>query len=66
MEKKLLGKMLLEDNAITQKELEEALEIQKKDGNPLGVILVKLGFLDEEILLEYLKRQGTIVKIKDR
>ena len=62
--RKLLGEMLVEDNVITQEQLEEALTIQRKDGNLIGVILVKLGYLDEDTLVEYLKNQGTIVKIK--
>ncbi|MDY6969195.1 MAG: hypothetical protein SVR08_11170 [Spirochaetota bacterium] len=64
--KKLLGEMLIEDNIITREQLQEALNLQKSEDNLLGVILVKLGFLDDEILLEYLRMQGTKIKIKER
>lgn len=64
--KKLIGEILIEDNVITEEQLNEALEIQKNEKNLLGVILVRLGYLDDDTLLEYLKMQGTRVKIKQR
>ena len=60
--RKLLGEMLMEDGIITEKSLNEVLEIQKKDGVMLGALLVKLGYIDDEILLEYLRMQGTRIK----
>ena len=66
MEKKRIGEMLIGDNVITEDQLEEALEIQKKKWDYLGCILVDLGYLETDILLDYLKQQGTIVKIKKR
>ena len=64
--KRLLGEMLIEDNVITKDHLDEALKIQKRDGGLIGVILVKRGFIDDDTLLEYLKAQGTRVKVKKR
>jgi len=61
--KKLLGELLVEGGDITIEQLDEALHIQKKDGDLLGAILVKLGYLDDTTLLEYLKMQGTKVKM---
>ena len=61
--KKLLGELLVEGGDITIEQLDEALHIQKKDGDLLGAILVKLGYLDDTTLLEYLKMQGTHVKM---
>jgi type IV pilus assembly protein PilB len=61
--KKLLGELLIEGKEITPEQLDEALKIQKKDGDLLGVILVNLGYLDDNILLEYLKMQGTRVNM---
>jgi type IV pilus assembly protein PilB len=61
--KKLLGELLIEGKEITQEQLNEALRIQKKDGDLLGAILVNLGYLDEGVLLEFLKMQGTQVKM---
>jgi len=61
--KKMLGELLVEGGDITIEQLDEALHIQKKDGDLLGAILVKLGYLDDTTLLEYLKMQGTKVKM---
>lgn len=63
--KKLLGRMLVEGNEITEEQLEEALDIQKTQPKYLGSILIELGYIDEEILLVYLEKQGTVIKIKD-
>ncbi len=63
MERKRIGEMLVDDGIITEEQLHEALEIQKTDGDLLGAILTKEGYLDDETLLEYLKMQGTRVHI---
>ncbi len=47
LNKQPLGSILLERKMITQKQLDEALVIQKKEEGFLGEILVKLGFLLE-------------------
>ncbi len=46
--KQLMGQILLKRNFITQEQLKEALETQKKNGGVLGEILVKLGFITEK------------------
>ncbi len=54
---KRLGEILIEAEAITQDQLEEALQIAKKNKNVLGATLVELGYIDEKTLykgLEYL------------
>jgi hypothetical protein len=61
--KKLLGELLIEGGEITSEQLDEALKVQRKDGDLLGAILVNLGYLDDDILLEYLKMQGTTIKM---
>ena len=58
MSKVLLGEMLLENGEITHQQLDEALEIQKKDGGLLGIILVNLGFINEQSLVKYLAIQA--------
>lgn len=58
MSKVLLGEMLLENGEITRQQLDEALEIQKKDGGLLGIILVNLGFINEQSLVKYLAIQA--------
>ena len=58
MSKALLGEMLLENGEITQQQLDEALEVQKKEGGLLGIILVNLGHLSEQSLVKYLAVQA--------
>ncbi len=64
--RKLLGEMLIEDGVINDEQLKDALKVQKEDGNLLGITLVKLGYIDSDTLLGYLKQQGTIIKIHKR
>jgi hypothetical protein len=58
MSKALLGEMLLENGEVTRQQLDEALEVQKKDGGLLGIILVNLGHISEQILVKYLAVQA--------
>ncbi|MFQ3675851.1 MAG: ATPase, T2SS/T4P/T4SS family, partial [Endomicrobiia bacterium] len=52
-----IGEMLVSRNIITQKQLEEALLLQKQTGEKLGNILTSLGYVTEEVLLSFLSRQ---------
>lgn len=45
--KQLFGQILLKRGLITDEQLRDALEAQKKHGGVLGEILVKLGYLTE-------------------
>ncbi|MCU0844609.1 MAG: hypothetical protein MUC76_06750 [Spirochaetes bacterium] len=58
MAKPLLGEMLLEDGEISREQLDEALEMQKKEGGLMGIILVNLGFIPEKTLVKYLSLQA--------
>jgi type IV pilus assembly protein PilB len=58
MSKALLGEMLLENGEITRQQLDEALEVQKKEGGLLGIILVNLGHISEQSLVKYLAVQA--------
>jgi len=58
-----LGQMLLTEKAITQKQLDEALELQLKTGEKLGNILKNLGYITEDVLLETLSQQLGIPRI---
>jgi len=52
-----LGEMLVQDNRITQAQLEKALERQRRSGGTLGTNLTELGLITEIELLEYLSKQ---------
>lgn len=58
MGKPLLGEMLVEGGEISQEQLDKALEIQKEEGGLIGIILVNLGFINEQVLVKYLATQA--------
>ncbi len=53
-----LGEMLLEAGLIDQFQLESALSMQRNLGGRIGSALVKLGYLPEETILEFLESQS--------
>ncbi|MEC4676447.1 MAG: type IV-A pilus assembly ATPase PilB [Nitrospirota bacterium] len=52
-----LGQLLIASNIITEEQLKEALNVQKKDGGRLGTNLVTLGFITEDKLVAFLSKQ---------
>jgi type IV pilus assembly protein PilB len=56
-EKPKLGELLVMAGAIDQTQLGSALADQRKFGQPLGSILVSMGFIDEGTLVRTLARQ---------
>ncbi len=52
-----LGRMLLEDGVITKEQLATALRHQENQNGIIGTILLTFGFINEEILKKYLKKQ---------
>lgn len=52
-----LGQLLVNNNIVTEEQLEQALELQKKEGGRIGSNLISLGFLTDETLVEFLSRQ---------
>ena len=57
MARQKLGELLLDEYEITDYQLEEALEIQKKDNKRIGIILVEIGAIDGKTLSKFLIRQ---------
>jgi type IV pilus assembly protein PilB len=51
-----IGDLLRKEGYITANQLEHALQVQKKSKMRLGRILVKLGHIDEETILNVLSR----------
>ncbi len=60
----MIGQHLTTSGAITEDQLNEALEIQKDLGGRLGRILVKLGYVTEESLVTHLARQMELKLVK--
>src|SRR5262245_54681958 len=54
---KRLGEMLIEARLLTVEQLDAAIAEQKKSGQMLGAVLVRMGFLREDELLALLQRQ---------
>ncbi len=67
-----IGDLLVEAGAITQEELDMALEKQKEEGGRLGNVIMEMGFISQELLITVLTAQMGIdyceikaVKIED-
>ncbi len=56
-EKLKLGELLVQAGIIDQTQLGAALSDQRQFGRPLGMTLVRMGFIDEETLIRTLARQ---------
>ncbi|MDH5719253.1 MAG: hypothetical protein OEZ13_01400 [Spirochaetia bacterium] len=54
--KEKLGELLRHENAITEKELKEALKRQESSGDKLGKILIELGYITHIELIKYLSK----------
>ncbi len=59
-----IGEMLLKEQRITPKQLEEALAYQREHSLKLGTSLVQLGFVDEDDVTALLSRQYGVPSIK--
>ncbi len=55
--RKRLGDLLVEEQIITEQQVEDALVAQKKTGRKLGDTLIELGFLTENQMLTFLSQQ---------
>ncbi len=58
-----IGQLLVSANIVTEEQLEKALDLQKKEGGRVGSNLIKLGFLNEEQLVEFLSKQYGVPSI---
>jgi type IV pilus assembly protein PilB len=63
VDKRLLGQLLVKARLINEKQLEEALQLQKEDGQRLGSALLKLDAVNEENLITFLSRQYNVPPI---
>src|SRR6476619_6210776 len=52
-----LGDLLVREKVIADQQLEEALKVQKQTSGRLGSVLVKLGYLSDEDVTNFLSRQ---------
>ncbi len=59
----MLGQLLVRARLINEKQLEEALKLQKENGQRLGSALLKLDVVNEESLITFLSRQYNVPPI---
>jgi len=59
-EKLQLGQMLEESGLLNQEQLKMAMDFQKSVGGKLGAIIVKLGFIEDQTLTNFIARQQGI------
>ena len=66
-DKARLGRLLVESNLITEEQLRMATDFQKSVGGNLGAIVVKLGFIEDHRLTQFIaKDQGlTVITLDD-
>ena len=55
-----IGELMVKNGLITMDQLTKGVEDQKKNGGRIGQILVRLGFLTEQALAEFMSRQFRI------
>jgi type IV pilus assembly protein PilB len=54
---KKLGELLLQEGLIEPGHLNRALDEQRHTGERVGAVLIKLGYISDEVLVEFLSRQ---------
>ena len=57
MERTKLGEMLLDANMLSDEQLASAVAMQEEVGGKLGHLIVKLGFIEEEVLANFIASQ---------
>lgn len=58
-----LGEMLIKAGVIHEFQLNSALSFQRQLGGRLGASLIRLGYLDEETLLQFLSEQYSLTRV---
>ncbi|MFS8524018.1 MAG: ATPase, T2SS/T4P/T4SS family [Limnochordales bacterium] len=61
--RKRLGEMLLEEGLVTQEQLNEALEMQRRTGRRLGRVVVELGLVTEAQVADVLARHLNLKRL---
>lgn len=59
-----IGQHLIEADLVTETQVQEALNLQKKEGGRVGANLVKLGYITEEKLISFLNKHYSVSHIK--
>ncbi len=63
MSQKKIGELLLQEGLVSQEQLSRALEDQNQSGERVGAALIKLGYIGEEVLSEFIARQFHVPQV---
>ncbi|MCU0573449.1 MAG: type IV-A pilus assembly ATPase PilB [Syntrophobacteraceae bacterium] len=63
MSTKKIGELLLQEGLISQEQLSRALEDQSQSGERVGAALIKLGYIGEDVLAEFIARQFHVPQV---
>ena len=63
MSQKKIGELLLQEGLISQEQLSRALEDQSQSGERVGAALIKLGYISEEVLAEFIAKQFHVPQV---
>ncbi len=67
MSEERIGEILCDLGLLTSQQLAKALELQKKDGQPIGKLLVSLGFIEsEDVIIGLSEQQYGLKKRSDK
>ena len=60
---KKIGELLVDEGMISAEQLSRALEEQRQSGERIGAALVKLGYIDENVLVEFIAKQFHVPQV---
>lgn len=63
MSQKKIGELLLQEGLISQEQLSRALEDQSQTGERVGAALIKLGYISEDMLAEFIAKQFHVPQV---
>ncbi|MGV8075332.1 MAG: type IV-A pilus assembly ATPase PilB [Syntrophobacteraceae bacterium] len=63
MAQKKIGELLIQNGLITIEQLNRALDDQRQSGERVGTILIKLGFISEDALVDFIAKQFHVPQV---
>ena len=60
---KKIGELLVQEGLITGEQLARALDEQQQSGEKIGSALIKLGFINDDVLVEFIARQFRVPQV---
>ncbi len=63
MATKKIGELLVQEGMLTPEQLDQALEEQQKNNERLGTVLMSMGMVSEDVLVEFIARQFQVPQV---